>query len=190
MDKATLERKGYSIAALRALARQELPRMLFDMVDGAALTESPLTAIAAGSAAGVPLLLQTCGREAAMFALLASETPRHADRVLAGYFGREAAAGMLADYAADYPHLDETALRTVVMTDERYVAPTERLADAQAAHAPVWRSRYDGPYTGLEGELARYARQLTAAHGGDDFGLAPDHPAPRGRRRQIGERQR
>ena len=36
MDKAPLERKGYSIAALRALAREELPRMLFDMVDGAA----------------------------------------------------------------------------------------------------------------------------------------------------------
>src|ERR1700727_2125956 len=36
MDKTTLERKGYSTAALRALARQELPRMLFDMVDGGA----------------------------------------------------------------------------------------------------------------------------------------------------------
>src|ERR1043166_8768517 len=28
------------------------------------------------------------------------------------------------------------------------------------------------------------------AHGGDDLGLAPDNPAARGRRRQIGERQR
>lgn len=36
MDRATLERKGYSIAALRALARKELPRVLFDVVDGAA----------------------------------------------------------------------------------------------------------------------------------------------------------
>jgi para-nitrobenzyl esterase len=139
-------------------------------VDGSALTESPLTAIAAGSAAGIPLLLQTCAREAAMFALLASDAPRQADRVLAGYFGQEAAA-MLAGYAADYPHLDETALRTVVMTDERYVAPVERLADAQAAHAPVWRSRYDGPFTGLEGELARYAPLLAAAHGGDGAGI-------------------
>ena len=49
---------------------------------------------------------------------------------------------MLADYAADYPHLDETALRTVVMTDERYVAPTERLTDAQAAHARRSAARY------------------------------------------------
>jgi isopentenyl diphosphate isomerase/L-lactate dehydrogenase-like FMN-dependent dehydrogenase len=36
MDKATLERKGYSVAALRALAQKQLPRMLFDMVDGGA----------------------------------------------------------------------------------------------------------------------------------------------------------
>ena len=61
-----------------------------------------------------------------------------------------------------YPELDETALRGVtIMTDERYVVRTERLADAQAAHAPVWRSSYDGPYTGMEDdpdpEFARYA---------------------------------
>ena len=36
MDKATLERKGYSVPALRALARNRLPRVLFDLVDGAA----------------------------------------------------------------------------------------------------------------------------------------------------------
>jgi isopentenyl diphosphate isomerase/L-lactate dehydrogenase-like FMN-dependent dehydrogenase len=36
MNPALLQRQGYSIAALRALARKRLPRMLFDMVDGAA----------------------------------------------------------------------------------------------------------------------------------------------------------
>ena len=36
MERATLQRKGYSVAALRALARRRLPRMVFDMVDGAA----------------------------------------------------------------------------------------------------------------------------------------------------------
>ena len=36
MDAAALQRKGYSIAALRALAQKRLPRMVFDMVDGAA----------------------------------------------------------------------------------------------------------------------------------------------------------
>src|SRR5215469_3990607 len=32
--------------------------------------------------------------------------------------------------------------------------------------------------------------QQSAAHRSDNFGLAPDHPAPRGGRGQIGERQR
>jgi para-nitrobenzyl esterase len=52
---------------------------------------------------------------------------------------------------------------------------TERLADAQAAHGPVWRSRYDGPYTGLDSDpdpaFAQYAPLLTAAHGGDGVGI-------------------
>jgi L-lactate dehydrogenase (cytochrome)/(S)-mandelate dehydrogenase len=36
MDSAALQRQGYSIAALREMARLRLPRMVFDMVDGAA----------------------------------------------------------------------------------------------------------------------------------------------------------
>jgi para-nitrobenzyl esterase len=141
-------------------------------VDGAALTDAPLAAIAAGAAAGIPLLLQTCARETALYQLMDPSAAAQADRVLTGYFGEQRAAAMLARYAAAYPHLDATALRGVtVMTDERYVVRTERLAGAQAAHAPVWRSRYDGPYTGTEDdpdpEFARYAHLLHGAHGGD-----------------------
>ena len=144
-------------------------------VDGVALTDRPLTAIAAGSAAGVPLLLQTCARECALYALLAPDGPEQADRVLAGYFGRNTATAILAAYAAAFPDLGETALRTMIMTDERYIARTERLAAAHAAHAPVWRSRYDGPYTGLDRDpdpaFAQYAPLLIAAHGGDGVGI-------------------
>jgi para-nitrobenzyl esterase len=156
------------------LATAAVPRSVWvwrPSVDGTALTAKPVTAIAAGAAAGVSLLLQTCARECAMYALLAPDAPRQADKVLAGYFGQGTAAKILASYAARYPDLDEAALRTAVMTDERYVAPTERLADAQAAHGSVWRSRYDGPYTGLEDDpdpqFAQYAPLLRAAHGGD-----------------------
>jgi para-nitrobenzyl esterase len=145
-------------------------------VDGAALTASPLTAIAAGAAAGVPLLLQTCARETALYQLMDPRAAAQADRVLAGYFGGQRAAAMLAEYAAAYPGLDDTALRGVaVMTDERYVVRTERLADAHAAHAPVWRSRYDGPYTGMDDdpdpEFAKYAHLLHGAHGADGGGI-------------------
>jgi para-nitrobenzyl esterase len=143
-------------------------------VDGTALTADPLTAIAGGAAAGIPLLLQTCARETALYQLTDPRAAAQADGVLAGYFGQERAAAMLADYAAAYPGLDETMLRgVVVMTDERYVVRTERLAAAHAAHAPVWRSRYDGPYTGTadDPEFAQYAGLLHGAHGSDGAGI-------------------
>ena len=39
--------------------------------------------------------------------------------------------------------------------------------------SPVWRSRYDGPYTGLDDdpEFAQYAGLLHGAHGGDGAGI-------------------
>lgn len=42
MDKTALRRRGYSVRALRALARKELPRMIFDMADGAAGDENTM----------------------------------------------------------------------------------------------------------------------------------------------------
>ncbi len=172
-----------SVSAADFLAAQlavaEPPRSTWlwrPSVDGVALTAAPLTAIAGGAAAGVPLLLQTCARETALYQLLGPDAADQAEGVLTGYFGAERAAALLASYAAVYPQLDETALRGVaVMTDERYVVRTERLADAHAAHAPVWRSRYDGPYTGMEDdadpEFAKYAGVLGGAHGGDGAGI-------------------
>jgi para-nitrobenzyl esterase len=145
-------------------------------VDGAALTDFPLTAIADGAAAGIPLLLQTCARETALYQLMDPRAAAQAERVLTGYFGQQRAAAMLAGYADAFFEQDESERRGVtVMTDERYVVRTERLADAHAAHAPVWRSRYDGPYTGAEDdpdpEFAQYAPLLHGAHGGDGAGI-------------------
>ena len=142
-------------------------------VDGVALTAHPLTAIAGGAAAGIPLLLQTCGWETALYQLLGPDAAEQAEGVLSGYFGVGAAGAMLAGYAAAYPDLDATALRVAIMSDERYMARTEMLADAQAAHAPVWRSRYDGPYFGLDDDpaLAKFAPVLVGAHGGDGGGI-------------------
>jgi L-lactate dehydrogenase (cytochrome)/(S)-mandelate dehydrogenase len=42
MRPETLQRKGYSVHALRELARRRLPRMVFDMADGAAGDENTL----------------------------------------------------------------------------------------------------------------------------------------------------
>ena len=141
-------------------------------VDGAALTAHPLTAIAGGAAADVPLLLQTCARETALYQLLGPDAADHTEGVLTGYFGAGQADAMLAGYAAAYPDLDATALRVAIMSDERYMARTEMLADAQAAHGPVWRSRYDGPYFGIDDPaLATFAPALAGAHGGDGTGI-------------------
>jgi len=44
MRAAELQRRGYSVAAMRALARRRLPRMLFDFADGGAEDERTLSA--------------------------------------------------------------------------------------------------------------------------------------------------
>src|SRR5262249_7305972 len=142
-------------------------------IDGTALTTHPVAAIADGAAAGIPLLAQTCSRECAYYALLAPDTAEQANRVLAEYFGAQARDKLLAAYAANHPDLDEGGLRVAVMSDERYVVRTGRLTDAQSAHAPVWRSCYDGPYTGLSEDpaLAPFEKLLDGAHGGDGNGI-------------------
>ncbi|MGH3171523.1 MAG: carboxylesterase/lipase family protein [Trebonia sp.] len=121
------------------------------MIDGVVLTERPADAVASGAAAGIPLLAQHCVEECALFQSSAPGAAEQADRVLEGYFGAAGRDEMLTAYATARPDLaaDPVRLRTEIMTDERYAIPTTRLADAQSAHAPVWRSRYDGPMTGL-----------------------------------------
>jgi para-nitrobenzyl esterase len=142
-------------------------------IDGTALTAHPVAAIAGGAAAGVPLLAQTCSRECAYAALLAPDAAEQADRVLAEYFDAQTRDKILAAYAANHPGLDDAALRIAVMSDERYVVRTGRLTDAQSAHAPVWRSCYDGPYTGLSEDrsLAPFGKLLDGAHGADASGV-------------------
>ena len=142
-------------------------------IDGTALKSDPVTAIANGAAAGIPLLLQTCAHEAAYFEVLTGDAAQQTDRVLDEYFGTAGRDRLLAAYAANHPGLDDTALRVAIMTDERYVIHTERLADAHSAHAPVWRSRYDGPYTGrlANPRLAAHIKQLRACHTSDGVGI-------------------
>ena len=147
-------------------------------VDGAALTSHPLTAIEAGVAAGIPLLAQTCARECAYYQLLASDAAEQADRVLEAYFGKRGRDTLLAAYAAANPGLDDTTLRVAIMSDERYIVRVGRLADAQSRHAPVYRSRYDGPYTGFPdpdspeyAQFADFVPHVHAAHGADGTGI-------------------
>ena len=137
-------------------------------IDGRALTVHPLAAIAGGSAAGIPLLAQTCVNECFLYQLMAPDAADQAGRVLLEYFGESGRDEVLAAYTAARPELAEDPIRlgVEVMTDERYVVPTTRLADAQSAHAPVWRSRYDVPLTGLPPSIAP-GGVIPAMHGTD-----------------------
>jgi para-nitrobenzyl esterase len=137
-------------------------------IDGLALAGRPLEAIAAGAAAGVPLLAQHCVNEAALFQLGAPDAAKQAGPVLESYFGPAGRDEILDAYRRARPDLarDATRLGVEVMTDERYAIPTTRLADAQSAHAPVWRSRYDGPLTGMPKIIAE-SGTLPAFHGTD-----------------------
>jgi para-nitrobenzyl esterase len=144
------------------------------MIDGAVLARAPLAAIAGGAGAGVPLLAQTCARECALFEAAVPGIAAEAGRVLAGYFGAARRDALLAAYAAAGPGRGPAARDVAVMTDERYVIRAGRLADAQAAHAPVWRSVYDGPYTGMPGPGEpghALAAELAAGHGADQAGI-------------------
>jgi para-nitrobenzyl esterase len=137
-------------------------------MDGAALPGRPLHAIARGAAAGVPLLAQHCVDECALYQLAAPDAFEQAGPVLESYFGAAGREEILAAYAAARPELadDPVRLGVEIMTDERYAIPATRLADAQSAHAPVWRSRYDGPLTGLPAALVP-GGSAPAFHGSD-----------------------
>ena len=92
-----------------------------------------------------------------IYQLANRDTADQADRVLESYFGAAGRDEILEANAASNPELyaeDKTQLRLDVMTDERYAIPDTRLADAQSAHAPVWRSRFDGPISGLPKQIA------------------------------------
>ena len=138
------------------------------MIDGSALTSRPLDAVAAGSAAGIPLLAQTCVNECYLYELMSPGAGEQAGRVLREYFGETGRDEVFAAYAAARPELadDPVRLGVEIMTDERYGIPTTRLADAQSAHAPVWRSRYDVPLTGLPTSIVP-GGVLPAMHGTD-----------------------
>lgn len=137
-------------------------------LDGLALDRRPIDAIAAGNAAGIPLLAEHCIDECGLYQLMARDSADRADQVLESYFGPAGRDDILAAYAAGRPDTadDRRQLRVDIMTDERYALATTRLADAQSAHAAVWRSRYDGPLTGLPVQIAPGGTR-PAFHGSD-----------------------
>ncbi|CAM3948444.1 carboxylesterase/lipase family protein [Kibdelosporangium persicum] len=103
-----------------------------------ALPAMPTRLIAAGSAAGIRLMIGHNGNEAATFAaFLGERATAPVDAVLTEIFGDT----RILDTYRDTRGAD--AAKVAVMSDERYGIPTQRLADAQALHSRVYRYRID-----------------------------------------------
>jgi para-nitrobenzyl esterase len=135
------------------------------VVDGSILSQTPITAIERGAAAGIPLLVGNNGHEAASFALFDPSAATPARRVLAELFGPAEAAAIRRAYA-DEP--DDAAVDAAIMSDERYGAPTNRLAEAQSRYADVWRYRFDAT-------APRIPSRLSGGHGMDQAAVWSAH---------------
>jgi para-nitrobenzyl esterase len=135
------------------------------VVDGSILADIPISAIERGAAAGIPLLVGNNGREAATFALFDPTSAAPARRVLRELFGPADAEAIRGAYD-DEP--DDSSVDVAVMSDERYGAPTSRLAQAQSRFAEVWRYRFDATAPGI-------TARLSGGHGMDQAAVWSAH---------------
>jgi para-nitrobenzyl esterase len=126
-------------------------------VGSTGLPEPPLAAVRAGSAAGVPVLVGTTRDEWRLFEFLdpgqremddAGFNARVAERV-----GREAAAVFTDVYRKDAPEAAPADHFAAFETDRVFRVPAVRLADAQAAHAPVYGYEFAWPSPAQRGAL-------------------------------------
>ena len=103
----------------------------------------PLAAIRAGAGEGVPLLVGTNLEEWKLFALMT--TPAADEGALLRRLALVAPdpADALAAYRAEHPDAGPGDLEGAVLTDVVFRMPAVRLADAHAAHAPVFQYRFD-----------------------------------------------
>ncbi|MCA1219835.1 carboxylesterase/lipase family protein [Streptomyces sp. 8L] len=139
-------------------------------IDGLALTRTPAGAISEGVAAGIPLLAQHCVNECDLYQLVVPDAASQADRVLEDHFGAKGRDELLTAFTDNQRAHSALKARVDIMSAERYIIPTVRLADGQSAHAKVWRSRFDGPLTGLP-ESVVPGGALAAVHSTDAHGV-------------------
>src|SRR5690606_4995018 len=127
------------------------------VVDGTVLPRPPLEAVAAGSAAGVPLVTGTTADEWNLFHLqqrLAGPlTEERARRRIARVVGQDRAADVVDAYRRAVPEADPDGVVCAFMTDLVFRQPAIRLAEAQSAHAPVSMYRFDLASTAMGGAL-------------------------------------
>jgi para-nitrobenzyl esterase len=112
------------------------------VVDGVFLPEPPLDSIAAGSAAGVRLLVGTNHDEMTLFSLMDPTLGTLDEAALRtrirGYWGDAGIDEFMATYRGLFPDASLPELWTAIATDALFRIPAIRLAERQLPHAPVW----------------------------------------------------
>ncbi len=175
MDAAILRRKGYSIAALRELARNRLPRMVFDMVDGGAGDEITMRRNEAALAAieFAPRLLAGAPTRDQTVELLGVKLP---SPVIIGPTGL---AGLL------WPHAELAAARAAARFGTIYTtshASTSTIEEIGAAAAgPKWMQVFLYKDRGITADFAARA----AASGYKGLVLTVDNQVTAGRDRDA-----
>ncbi len=175
MDAAALQRRGYSVGALRQMARRRLPRMVFDMVDGAAGDEITMRRNEAALAdiAFVPKLLAGAPRRDQSVELLGLKLPAPV------IIGPPGLAGLL------WPDAERAAARAAARfgpVDTTSPASTATLEEIGAAAAgPKWMQVFLFKDRGITAEFAARAKQA-GYHG---LVLTVDNQVTAGRDRDL-----
>ena len=175
MHAAALQREGYSVAALRALAKRRLPRMLFDMVDGAAGDEITMrrNEQALADTELMPKVLAGAPKRDQSIELFGDRIP---SPVVIGPTGL---AGLL------WPHAELAAARaaarfgTIYSTSHASTATIEEIGAATAG--PKWMQVFLYKDRGLTAEFAARA----AAAGYKALILTVDNQVVAGRDRDM-----
>jgi len=175
MDRITLQRRGYSVRALRELARRRLPRMVFDMVDGAAGDEITMRRNEAALAeiAFVPKLLEGAPKRDQSVELLGLHLP---SPIIVGPTGL---AGLL------WPHAEiETAraaakFGTVYTTSHASTSTIEAIGAASSG--PKWMQVFLFKDRGITAEFASRAKDA----GYQGLVLTVDNQVTAGRDRDL-----
>jgi para-nitrobenzyl esterase len=127
------------------------------VVDDVLLTERPIDAIRAGSARGMPLIVGTNADEWRLVnygmgpEVARLMPPPDLDRLGAGT--ARTGSALLDEYQRLFPGKDDIDLYCEIQSDWVFHVPSRRLADAQAAQAPVYVYSFDWPTPVMEGLL-------------------------------------
>ena len=113
------------------------------VADGLVVPADPLTAISDGSAAGVPLLIGTNLEEWNLFAMMSPAAGTDTELRERLSLVTPDPDRAFATYREALPDASIAELENAVLTDAVFRIPAVRLADAQAANAPVYQYRFD-----------------------------------------------